>query len=366
MGQLYKGIGAMADGKVRAAMSLFDVDSNIYDKTKYDKLSVNDVSKNITFDKLFIFLRKADSLLQNSVLVGMMQNYTVRDGKIVIKEKEEKSLLELINNDKDGNIIIEGVEIGGSEFFKFREKVRGVSGEITGNSSEYDKFTAGNTVWANVLLQYRRWILPMATSRFGNFRYNVKMEEYQYGKYKSFSDVFMNKEFLKVATEFITFNSDKKTFEKIIGEKFKEAQLLNPEVQFPEFKKLYIQNLNSFGAEAAIMASVMALILSLKADDDDDKQQSIAKKIMLRSLTRTSDEISFWYNPTSFLNILKSPIPIIGFVNDVVGMMKNYSLAIVDPIFDLDGDYLEKGNKGLIKSTIGFNTYYQLMKVIDE
>lgn len=367
--QFYGGLTKLHDSKVRSLISIFDVDANVYDANKYNDLSLNGVSKHLTFDKFFILLKKGDWLLQNGTLVAMAQNYTVKEGKIVKKtDKHTKNLLELINNDKDGKILIEGIEIGSNEFYKFREKVRGVSSEITGNSSEYDKVLAGNTLVHNVLLQYRRWILPMATSRFGAFRHNTKMDEYQLGKYRSFADVFFNKQIISNAKELILMRTDSGSFNDLMTQKFEEAKLLNPELQetdYEGFKQLYMSNIRSAFMEVAMLGSVTAILLMLKGDDDDDDDKSLARKLLINALGRTSDEISFWYNPTSFLNILKSPIPIIGFVQDLIGLLENGTKAIFDPLIDGEQDHLSKGGDKLIKLTIGFNTYYKVMDSIE-
>ena len=359
------------DPKVRAIVALFDVDANVFDAEKYSSLSSSVIDKHLSWDKLFVLQKKGDWLLQNSTLMAMMKNYSLVDGNITKGVKEgEKSLFDLIQVDKNNKIGIEGLDLSTDvdmmKFLKFRSRVQKVNSEILGNTSEHDMFLASNTLLGQMALQFRRWLLPMATSRFGAFRYNANLEEYEVGRYRSLAGSLFNKQVLKLAKEFLTEQRSPR-FDEIILEKYQKQQALNPAVtlSFEEFRALYISNIKSTLAELAILMLISGLLMGLKGDDDNDK--NFAQKMLSKALTRTANELSFWFLPDSFMNIVQAPIPLITLVEDSLGLVTQSSSQVYGFITG-DQEIMEDAKPGakLAKLTIGFNAYYNFVDEIEK
>ena len=362
--QLRKSITNLHDPKMRSLISLLDVTNNEFQKDKAINLSANKAESFVTWDKLYILQQGGDWLLQNSVLGAMGQNYTIAEGKIIKKtNKEQKSLIESLQFDKNGKVIIEGLDLNQEkdylELLKFRDKVRRVGAEVTGNTSESDKQLAGNTLTSQLLLQFRRWILPMANSRFGDLKHNVNLEEYQIGKYRSTFQGLVNKRITTVLGEYIK-DQKSATFDDILIEKWNEAKVLNPNIEFEEFRNLYIQNLRSVATELILIG----LLAGLKVWMDDDEDQNIGQKVLSRALTRTSSELTFWFNPSSFLSILRTPVPAVNLLGDLSSLMSNTGKNAVNMFFDGDTD--TNAGERFMKLIPGASAYMRLVKELEE
>lgn len=364
--QLGNAVTSLHDPKMRALFSLMDVTNNEFQQDKAINLSASKSEAFVTWDKLYVLQKGGDWLIQNSTLGAMAQNYTLKEGKIVKKTNEdEKSLASLIQFNKEGKVVIDGLDLTKEEnyreLFKFREKVRRVAAEISGNTSENDKFLAGNTLKAQLFLQFRRWILPMANSRFGDLKHSVNLDEYSIGKFRSTFQVLTDKRSIGALRQYIK-DQNSPDFEKILLDKYDEAIKINPNITYEEFKTLYVENIRSTIAEVIILGLLGGLMYGM--DDDDPSDDSLAYKILSRGLARTASELSFWYNPDSVASILRSPVPLLGLLTNLLGLMKAGSNNVIDTITGEDNPTktLEKGAK-LIP---GVSAYYKLLKEIDE
>lgn len=350
------------DSKVYAAIKMFDVDSNIYDNNQFKDVSVDKINKLFTWDKVYTLQKKGDWLMQNATLVAMMQNYTIKDDVIVKKTDGDKSLIELLELDSKGkySLPIRNEE----ELFRFREKVRNVNSQIIGNTSEYDKQLAGNTLIGQLALQFRRWMLPMGVSRFGSLKYNSGLEEMSYGKYRSTGKLLWEttvKEMtLKPLLEFIKNTKGGKLDEWLLS-KYNEDLVLNSKLgTFDEYRDLYFRNMKSTIMEASVLIGIIGLQAGLKGDDDEEPW----KKVLTRVLSRTVAENSFWFNPDSFFQVVQSPIPIINFaknVTDILTLPKDAFAAIVGG----EDEALDKYDLKFGKLVIGYNAWLTFLKEID-
>ena len=350
------------DSKVFAAIKMFDVDSNIYDANNFKDVSVDKINKLFTWDKVYTLQKKGDWLMQNATLVAMMQNYTIKNDSIVKKTDGDKSLIELLEMDSKGkySLPIRNEE----ELFRFREKVRNVNSQIIGNTSEYDKQLAGNTLVGQLALQFRRWMLPMGVSRFGSLKYNSGLEEMSYGKYRSTGKLLWEttvKEMtIKPLLEFIKNTKGGKLDEWLLS-KYNQDLVINPKLgTFDEYRDLYFRNMKSTIMEATVLIGLVALKAGLKGDDDEEPW----KKVLTRVLSRTTAENSFWFTPDSFFQIVQTPIPIINLaknVTDILTLPKDAYAAFIEG----DDEVFENYDAKFGKLIIGYNAWLSFLKEID-
>jgi len=350
------------DSKTYAAIKMFNVDSNIYDANQFKDVSVDKINKLFTWDKVFLLQKKGDWLIQNATLVAMMQNYTIKNDSIVKKTDGDKSLIELLEMDSKGkySLPIRNEE----ELFRFREKVRNVNSQIIGNTSEYDKQLAGNTLIGQLALQFRRWMLPMGVSRFGSLKYNSGLEEMSYGKYRSTGKLLWEttvKEMtIKPLLEFIKNTKGGKLDEWLLS-KYNEDLILNSKLgTFDEYRDLYFRNMKSTIMEASVLIGLVALKAGLKGDDDEEPW----KKVLTRVLSRTTAENSFWFTPDSFFQIVQTPIPIINLaknVTDILTLPKDAYAAFIEGDEEVFDNYDAKFGK----LVIGYNAWLSFLKEID-
>lgn len=93
-----------------------------------------------------------------------------------------------------------------------------------------------------------------------------------------------------------------------------------------EFVKSYIDGVNSTFAEMRTFALLFLLLASaiMAPDDDDDDSTKNAKRKTMRLVDKMSDELSFFYNANSFLDIMGSkPLPVISMITDVEKLTVN-------------------------------------------
>ena len=158
----------------------------------------------------------------------------------------------------------------------------------------------------------------MAMSRFGELRYNKNLDEYQEGRFRATAKTVFDKRIIKALPELINMQTSP-VLDDILKDRFEKAKALNPDLQYEEFKKLTISNIKATLAETSILLLITGLLMGL--DDDDPTNDTLTERFLIRAFSRTSDELSFWYDANSFSNVIQSPIPLIGLVRDVNGLL---------------------------------------------
>ena len=355
----------LSDPKIRALLTLIDVDANVYDVNKMRELAISPASRWVSWDSLFVLQRKGDWALQNMTVGAMAQNFTVSsEGKIIKKKDGDLSLLELLETDSKGGIVIKGLDLttqeGFRELFNWRNKVRSINSEILGMTPENDKFLAGNTLTGQLLLQFRRWALPMGVSRFGELRYNKQLEEFNYGRFRSTAKTLLNRRIFKALPELIALQRSP-NFEEIILEDFKAAKELNPELEYEEYRNLIITNMRATAVESALVGLMAGLLMGL--DDGEPSDDSLVERLLIRGFSRTSDELSFWYSPSSFGSIVQSPIPLLGLLSDLNDLLFASKDSIAAYFWGEDED-VEIGPR-LRRLFIGTNAYEKFMRELN-
>lgn len=365
-GQLGKAVTSLHDPKSRALFSLMDITNNQFRRDRIAGLSANKLEGLVSWDKLFVLQQGGDWMIKNTLLSAMAQNHTIKDGKIVKKESDEdESLMHKINFGKDGKLEVQGFDLENEanyfELLKFRDKVNRVAAEVAGNISERDRILANNNLMGQLLLQFRGWILPMANSRFGKLKYNSNLEEHQIGKYRSTFALIADKKIFGAIKEFIT-EQNSPSFDDIIERKYEAARLLNPDLSPEEFKKLYIQNVKSTVSDMVLLALFAAVKMGM--DDDDSSDDGIVKKVIYRGLARTASELSFWYDPDSFLTIVKTPVPLLNLITNTFDFLGASGGKAFDIVFGEEED--TKWGDKFVKLIPGVSAYHKLLKEIEE
>lgn len=322
---------SVRDKKAIGLTQYFKIDSTESSFKDATKLSVSGAVKNLTLDKLYVLQRSGDWLVENGVLQAMLRSHTLKDGKIVKKQGDEKSLYEMAEI-KDDKVIIDG--LSEEEYNKFRRKVKYLYSEMKGNSNNDDINGIRLSVLGQSLMQFRNWIPRMAYERFGKLRYVGDLETYERGKYMSFLDQTINK---KILPNILSSLADagilgfgkgmigKKNVERRARELYQDmvrkAAENNESVKITEqeFVELHMQNVRSTVMELQLLATFAVLLASLKGfgDDDDEWKKDPMRRFVVKLINRNMDEVSFWFNPDSASSILKKPIPIVSFASDI-------------------------------------------------
>lgn len=106
-----------------------------------------------------------------------------------------------------------------------------------------------------------------------------------------------------------------------------------------EFVDMFIKGVRSEFKELALAAGLMGLLVAarlLSPDKKDDPKLKGAYKWMLRGLDKVQDEVSFFYNPASFTDIVNGSVfPGVGMLVDIQKFLKT---GIAKTYYNMIGD----------------------------
>jgi hypothetical protein len=340
--------------------------------------------------------RIADKGVQYPVAIAIMMDHMVKDGQIVsiqkfVKDKynyndgfyslsssERKALMAKIDKevgelqdtesilvkgelDKDGQFSIPGIDKESDTFSDFRSKIKGVSKKILGNSTRDDINNIRSTVYGSALMQFRNWIPEMVEERIGGLQYDDELQSWTYGKF----NVFFSKIFLKNIPTLLKgivtgFGDDvikmaKEKFEDLKRDALEKGQDFT--ISEAEFIDMYKGNLRSMMLEVMVLTSFAVAVMSVVSGDDENRKNKGMKLYLARALKKYYNEFAFYYLPTEFTKLIKSPVPAIGLAEDMfrfVGALSKESYG------QLTGD------EDLIKSAKPLKYFNRMVPVAKE
>ena len=363
-------IGAVADKNIaifrdkskmelaRALCGFFEPHQGKQTHLKAQDLSANKLVGKWLDNVLFWGYRKGDELNENAVMLAMMQNYGLVNGKISrLKNLPEgtKSLLDISSIDKDGNLVIEGITDGKNVnidvYTVFRNMVMNVNKGIKGSMNEEDMNGVNMNLLGNMMMSFKNWMPGLAEERFAGIKYNVGTKAITIGRWRAVSSDIPSMEeagFLRLVGSTVAkvglVLADGLTFSKlgvykvneqrtrILFEKFKEANSNNSEIQEMEFEDFldYKQGqIKALARESMIILALIGMMVLMSGadfDDDDepDWKKNLATRIAYRLINRTRRELMFFINPTEILATAGNNIlPQIGLYTKSMRLLSN-------------------------------------------
>lgn len=322
------------DPKVMGILEALDYKGTRGLADRINDLSVNDLAREVSPDKLFVLLQKADDLVFKTTALSLMQNFGLsKDGKIIRLdklEKDSKSLLELVELDENGKINLAKI-VNENELLKFKGKINALVEKMVGMSTRDNVSGWRLTMMGQALMQFRGWIPRTVGARFGNTKYDGELETIEKGRYRSFLDQLWTKNFIPRFGDLIsavvlgrtsanTKELSKNLYIKFITENPELADTITEEM----FYEMHVANLRSTMTEMLIITVITMLIMGLGDGwdplDDDEKRM---KRQTLKGLDRIADELTFYLLPSSFQSIIKGGIPAFGLLNDVQRLLSH-------------------------------------------
>lgn len=316
------------DAKAYAAIGYFDImhDNKAYEKA--NNLSVNALTKNLTWDKLFKGIEKVDSWIHNSVLLGMMQNHTINeDGVVVKKTGTEKSLYDSIEV-KDGKFTLP--DLSEDEYNRFRRKVHTIGERLLGNTTRDNLRGSQLTIMSRSLMMFRSWIPRMADERLGELRHDYDLGEYEYGRYRAFAKTIFQDRLGNIASNlknsFLDFGvlgfkpwegaNANAGINARIDELYYKSISEDPTLQISkdEFHDLYKSNLKSTMMELQLIGTVGMILVGLKGGVGQKK--SSQDKFALSVVSKSLSEMAF-YSGLGFNDIMQNGVPIMSLVTQI-------------------------------------------------
>jgi hypothetical protein len=395
IGQDFRGIVNRKKGdSEKVFFELLNTFMPMKDDPAYDELQKAGISKltRVNFgDALMFFMRKPEQWLEKSVFVTLLQNSMVENGRIInIKEyvkakyKDRYDSPEAFQNSKkmkeeirqlketrsimktaklvDGKLDIEGLNLNDrTEIQRLTELTRRISRNATGGMSDGDVNRMSMSIWTKSMMVFKNWIPKLADTRFSEFRkvsddFSVIIDEngissgekYDIGRIRLFGRVFMDMlnnssdnfvNLLKMNEAGIKY-ADKLFSE--FGEEYKKQTGEELTMTREDFIDMIRNNIRKQLQELLILASLLALSLSLGLigpDDDDDKASKNLHNYALRVTDKFVNELSFFYNPKELQNLLSGGMfPAIGVVTDFGKFMSHFFQEITGEDFDAKTD----------------------------
>jgi hypothetical protein len=233
---------------------------------------------------------------------------------------ELKATRALINISKVENdkLVVAGLDPSAQTFIDFKNKIKKVNKTIIGNATHEDINSFRITLLGQAMMQFRSWMPQMMVERFGDMSYDIDLDSYQYGKARVFFKHLVDKKIFPLIGELITgfgsntINKAKQRYAEFKVRKMEEGEEFN--MSEAEFIDMYIGNLRSMIRELSVLAGFIALVLWAKGGDDEDKDG--VRKYMARMFEKYQNEFAFYYAPTEFTQMIKSPIPVVGLLMD--------------------------------------------------
>ncbi len=328
-------------------------------------LSVSKAVQYLSSDWLFSIQRGSDKFVEYPITIAVLMNSTIVDGKILnipelvrknnnyenrfnISPTEQRSLKEKIDREVDemkrsnslikqakienDEIVLDGVSE--DELAKLRNFIQQISKDSVGNSTKEDINQIRLSLIGQSLMMFKNWIPRLVDTRFGELRYNVGTDNYEYGRAR----MFMKALSLNIVKSIgriraITTGSEKgiEFMRGLYQEKQREFEQRGEEFTLTEdqFMEMYIRGVKSELRELGFLMSMFSMFMFMKAnapDDDDDPRTRGFWKWGTRLSDRIKQELSFFYSPTTIAQIGNGSLfPSLGFLVDAEKIVNHVS-----------------------------------------
>ena len=300
---------------------------------------------------LMSLMRNSDQFVQSVNFFTYLDNSIVVDGKIVnareylrksgkyqgiytlpaaeratleqefdndVKELvKDKGVMNIATLDENNSLVIPGIERKDDSVFELRRKVQSLTKDALGNLSDDDVRRINLNILGKSFMVFKNWIPRLVDVRIGDLKYNSAKESYEWGRSRMVMRVLSDGvltslgrlnnilEANEKGVEYMRelFEKKKAEYERETGKTLKMTE--------QEFMDLIRKNVKDQATDAVFYLTLTSLFLALKAlapDDEEDKLTQNRYKFMLRAVDKIKDEIAYFYNPTSLINLTKSGV----------------------------------------------------------
>lgn len=312
------------------------------------KLSLNGLSQEKIQDFLFFLMRNSDKHVQTVNFRSFITNSVVIDGEVVNAreylrstseyenmyegtEKERKAKRDKFETDVkklvsefgvlklgeivDNKFVIPGVERKSDNVIKVRTKIQQLSVDALGNMTETQRRMLNMTIYGDSFSLFKNWIPRLADVRFGGMKYNAASDRYEWGRLRTvFSELSPNVfKTLRVLRSSLLATDEGVTHMRQAYEKMKETYERDTDKKFrmteSQFMDMYRANVRNSMYDAIAILSILGIILALKANAPDDNEDETVRnqyKFMLRAVDKLRDELTYFYDPSSFAQLISS------------------------------------------------------------
>lgn len=313
--------------------------------------SVSWAVKFFSSDHLFALQRGSEAAVNSVIAMSHIRNAMIVDGKIVnIREyarKEmgyqdkytgtyeqaqefEKNLDRRVEELKESpqallnyvqvindEIVIPGIDRDAQTIVDFRHLMLQTSRDALGNTSREDLSLYKRSIMWQSFFMFKNWIPRMLDVRGQSLKYNPGSQSYEWGRVRMLGDSLRRGALSNISNLRKYMTGSAEPLIEIAKKAYKEKQreFAEQEEAFDmgeaEFIDMYIKGVRSEAKELLLALSLMGILVAVRAaepDDSEDPEIRGAYKWMLRGLDKLQDEVSFFYNPISFTNIVNGSV----------------------------------------------------------
>ena len=312
------------------------------------------INNTMILDDKLVNIREHIRALDRAARVGMTQ-----EGRNELNKSFEERVLAM----KETSAITKFVEItehgatlpGISDkvLAEFRVKVQDFSRKLNGQMNENDKAGFKRNIMGRSFMMFRTWIPKLLSERIIDINYNDKQDNWEYGRARLYvttlqkvglQNIFRMKHILMNTPEGLAMIEELLEAKKV-SYLNKTGQILK--ITEEEFYDLINQELSSMVKELRILVSLVAMLAAGKvAEPPEDLTR--AERNMYNSLfkqfNKISDEIIFFYDPTTFASISKGNVlPALSLITSVSKAFGHLSMETYGRFIN-DKDMIEENH----------------------
>ena len=295
------------------------------------------------------FLRKQDRKTKYG------KNVSVQERKVLEKSFEarvkelQKSNLQSIVQISENDITVPGVNA--QELAKFKTSIIEFGRVITGMMNENNKPGYTRDSIFNSFMMFRSWVPKQVSIRVGGIHKNMELDTWEYGKTRifvktlttlGFRNITKLNDIIKGTPEGLAILAEMLETKKEEYWK-KEGKVLN--ITEEEFYDLTRQEIANQFKELGVLVGMISMVITAKAMQPPEDATTLEKnqyRWFAKLINRTSDEISFYYNPVSMDAITKGSImPSISLLIKMTQFFEHTSRATTGYILDDEKQFKE-------------------------
>lgn len=261
-------------------------------------------------------------------------------------EKTFESRVEQLKKDKsiqdvaimqDDELVIPGVS--DADIADLRIQMVEFGRNLNGQMSEDNKAKYRRDIIFTSFMMFKNWMPKQISLRALDIKKNVELGSWEYGRTRLLLKTIahLGTGTLTNMRGIIIGNDAGLAIMRTMLEQKKEAYLKKHgkvlTISEEEFFDMMRSALSSQMKELSLLLGMMALVIGAAVvgggDDDDDDLQKNRMKYFAKLINKTSDEVSFYYNPLTFQSVTNgSLLPALGLTNKVWSIFKNVSKDI--------------------------------------
>ena len=236
-------------------------------------------------DAAFFMQKGGEHEIQTTLMYAYLKGQKIKD-----KNGNEATLLDAFEQ-VDGELKVkDNFDVSTEDVIKHSQRLKQISQKLHGVYNNQDLINAQHTWAGRMAILFRKWLYPSFKRRYGDKRYNQRLEEFEEGNYIT-AIKFLGKLYRGVKAHDVGIMGLRDVYKKEKG-------------QLESFEG---KNMRRTKAELVTTLAVFSLIAMLAGLDDEDEERSWIENMSLFQLHRLYGEMTMYANPIEGLKILKSP-----------------------------------------------------------